>query len=424
MVSEVLVAGGGPAGGCAAAALQRGGCRVTLLESEPFPRFHIGESLLPQANHAFDRIGFQPVIRGSGFVPKFGATFVDEDGLQKFTYDFGQVLGNPGQNTWQVPRAEFDAMLLEHAARLGVEVRRARAQRVQFEGERVLVDVEDATGARQTLAADYLIDATGRAGLLARQLGLRIADPALQRVAAYAHYRGVVPVGEGRRAGDVVVVSCRDLVWFWLIPLPDGVTSVGVVADLAEWQRAGKPEPEALLDDAIGRYPVTARWLRDATRCGPVRFESAFSYDTKAYAGERWLLAGDSGAFLDPVFSSGVMFALYGGLDAADAILRARGGRLPVAALDRKFRRRHGFVRRFVTGFYDPWFRDFYFAPTRRLGLVRAVTRVLAGHWEPSWLDRQRLRLFFHFTRMQRRRAIVPRLHMPEPSLPTASSAT
>jgi flavin-dependent dehydrogenase len=416
MPLDAIVVGGGPAGSSAAAALRRAGSSVTLLESDRFPRFHIGESLLQQANVVFDRIGFQPVIHRSGFVPKFGACFVDERGEQRFTYDFGELLGNPRQHTWQVPRAEFDAMLLDHAQRLGAEVRQARAKSARFDADGVEVELEQ-DGASSRLRARYLVDASGRAGFLARQFGLRQPDPELQKVAAYAHYRGIARPGEGRRAGDIQIVSCADMNWFWFIPLPDGVTSVGIVADFDRWQRDGKPAPEALLAQALARYPVTAAWTGAAERIGPVRFESTFSYATKAYAGARWILAGDAAAFLDPVFSSGVMFAMYGGVDAAEAIRRARGGALAVRALDRRLRRRYEFVRRFVAGFYDPWFRDFYFAPTRRLGLVRAVTGVLAGIWEPSLLDRLRLRLFLRFTRLQRRRAIVPRLHLaPEPA--------
>jgi flavin-dependent dehydrogenase len=419
MQFDVLVIGGGPGGASAAAALARHGRKVALIESDTFPRFHIGESLLPMSNVVFERLGIDAKIRAAGFTKKYGACFLDEDDRHEIVYDFGVAMRDMQTHTWQVPRATFDAMLLQHATDSGAQRIHGRAKAARFDANGVELDVTETSGAARTLRAAVLIDASGRAGFMARRDDLRVPDPELRKVAAYAHFTGI-PRREGRRAGDIRVLSAKDLAWMWVIPLPDGVTSVGVVLDFDLYQQkssgtGARPEPQALLDEYMTRLPVAQKLFANAQRTSEVHFESTFSYRAKRWSGDRYLLVGDAAAFLDPVFSSGVMFAIRGGLDAADAADRAlRDGRpnaFDFAAYDAMQQERYRFVRRFVVGFYDPAFRDLFFAPKPGLGLVRAVTLVLAGFWSPGMLDRLRLKLMFHFARMQRKRAIVPRIH-------------
>jgi len=202
------------------------------------------------------------------------------------------------------------------------------------------------------------------------------------------------------------------------IPLKNGITSVGVVLDVELHQQMGKPEPAALLQQYMTRMPVSQKIFANAVRVSDVNFESTFSYRARQWSGHRYLMVGDAAAFLDPVFSSGVMFAIRGGADAGEAVdaaLRSeRRQALEFTSYDRQQRERYEFVRQFVVGFYDPNFRDLFFSPKPGFGLVRAVTLVLSGFWQPGLLDRLRLRLMFWFAKQQRQRTIVPRIHNPQ----------
>ena len=412
---EVAILGGGPAGATAAAALARKGRRVALLEPDNFPRFHIGESLLSNANAVFRAIGLHPAMHGSAFTKKYGARFLTADGSKDVLFDFTANPKIPEPQTFQVCRADIDLMLLEHAVACGAERLQVRAKEVAITDAGVTIHCDP----ERTLRAQAVIDATGRAGLLARKFGLRERDPDLEKLAVHAHFQGV-PRDEGPRGGDIRIVSHQELGWAWLIPLADGVMSVGFVLELSANEGPGKRPPERLLHDLLADWPVLRRLTAQATRTTPVRVESSFSYRTRRYAGRRFLLAGDAGSFLDPVFSSGVMFALHAGLKAAEALDAALGaGRIATegfGAYDRSQRERYELVRKFVVGFYRPNFRDFFFAPTRRFGLVQAVTAVLGGFWEPSAADRLRLATLFGLAQLQRVVRVVPRVHTPVPA--------
>jgi flavin-dependent dehydrogenase len=272
--------------------------------------------------------------------------------------------------------------------------------------------------------AKAIVDASGRAGFVAKRQGVRVVDEQLRKAAVYAHFRGV-PTDPGQRAGDTRIVSLPKLGWFWFIPLKDGVMSVGAVLDIADYQGRKKGDPAAIFAESVASAPYAAKLLAGAERVSDFSVESGFSYRAQRYCGDRWFLAGDAGSFLDPVFSTGVLMALRSGIEAADAAdagyLQARAR--PAAArarYDRVVRRRYWFVRRFVTGFYDANTRDIFFAPRPYFGITRAVTTVLAGGFDLGWLDRLRLRLFFLLGRLQSRYDLVPRLARtaePEPVL-------
>jgi FADH2-dependent halogenase len=420
-VADVVVVGGGPAGSTAAAALARSGRRVVLFERERFPRFHIGESLLASINDVVAAIGAEDVVTGAGFTPKWGATFMTPDGSVERFADFAISDDVPRPQTWQVPRARFDHLLLGHAAACGADVREEhRVLGVSFDRDGVTVRFRQQSGSdaaepsgrtEQTIRSLALVDASGRASIIGRTFDLRVDEPQLANVALFSHYAGV-PRAEGRRAGDIRVVARRDRGWFWLIPISDELMSVGVVLPRTEFQAQPRLEYEALLGRLIAETPAVARLMVAAERRWPVRVERDFSFGAKRYAGDRWVMAGDAGSFLDPVFSSGVAIAMESGLEAAQAIdaglaagdLTARVFR----RFDRRQRRRYASFRRFVLAFYTPGFRDLFFSsdPPRRM--FTAIITVLAGYWHPSWQARVWLWLFFLTVRLQMRLEFAP----------------
>jgi flavin-dependent dehydrogenase len=409
---DVIVAGGGPAGSTAAAWLARSGHRVILFERDRFPRFHIGESLLASVNDVLLAIGAHDLIRHAGFPEKWGATFLTGDGRIERHADFGVAPGVPMPQTWQVPRAAFDHLLLQHAAASGADVREQhRVLDVAFDDEAVTVTVQG-VGSPGSVRARALIDASGRGALLSRKFNLRIDEPLLANLAVFSHYSGV-PRLDGRRSGDIRIVAREDLGWFWMIPISADLMSVGVVLPKAAARALRDMEPSALLERAIAETPAVARLLSGARREWPVRVEKDYSFGSRAYAGNRWVLAGDAGSFLDPVFSSGVAVALESGLEAAQAVGRGLADdELSVThfgVFARRQAQRYRSFRRFVLGFYTPEFRDLFFSEDPPPRIFNALVTTFAGYWRPSLPTRVWVAVFFLLVRFRRWARIIQR---------------
>ena len=405
---DFAVAGGGPAGASAAISLGQHGHSVVLLERETFPRFHIGESLLSTANDAFAALGVAKQIEDASFPPKWGARLFTHDGQSGRYVDFTDVREVTKPQTYQVCRQEFDRILLERAREVGVNVREGwNVSACEFTPDAAILDVASrGNGGTGRVRVRALVDATGRSGLIARKFSLRSDEPRLANIAIFSHYTNV-PRLKGPRPDDIRLIARSDAGWFWLIPISKELTSVGVVLPKALYHRLANGSSEETLNRTISDTPIVAELMREARREWPVRVEKDFSYSASAYAGDRWILAGDAGSFLDPVFSTGVSIAMESGIEAGGelhrALMRNDFSASGFAAFSRRQRKRFERFRRFVTGFYSPQFRDVFFSPEPPTLIFRSVVTILAGKWNASLWTRFLNQLFFSFVSIQGR---------------------
>ena len=409
---DVAVIGGGPGGSSAATALARRGRRVLLLERDRFPRFHIGESQLPWINGVLDELGARDTVAKAGFVHKWGASFWEIDGAPAAYIDFSAAVETPMPQTYQVPRARFDELLLRHAEQCGVMVHEGhRAIDAVFERDSVTLRFAGPDDAEQTARVAAVVDASGRSGFLSRKIGGYEHDRQLKQVAVHAQYEGIPRPG-GREAGDIRVLTRTDVGWIWLIPLSEAVTSVGAVVPQALHRRESKATAEESLDYYLGNTPAAPALLKDARRVSAARYDADYSYLARSIAGDRWVAVGDASCFLDPIFSTGVLLAMQGGLEAGQAIDEGlRAGDLSArrfAAYERAVRRRYHYFRRFVLGFYDPYFRRLLFRRSRRFGIYEAVLSALSGNWRPSLGTWLRIQVFFAIVELKRWLRIAP----------------
>ena len=412
---DFAVAGGGPAGSSAAIALARRGHSVVLFERETFPRFHIGESLLATANDAFAALGVVDKVEAACFPEKWGARLYTHDGKSGRGVDFADVREITKPQTYQVCRAEFDRILLERAREVGVDVREGfRVTASEFAPDAAILDVASVdNGVPTRVRVRAIVDATGRHGLIARKFNLRTDEPRLANIAIFSHYKNV-PRLAGDRPDDIRLIARSDSGWFWLIPISKDLMSVGVVLPKSLYMQLPNGSPEERLERAIADTPAVAGLMVNAQREWPVRVEKDFSYSASSYAGDRWILAGDAGSFLDPVFSTGVSIAMESGIEAATELDRALArndfSARRFAAFSRRQRRRFKTFRRFVVGFYTPQFRDLFFGPDPPQWLFRGVTTILAGKWNASLWTRFTNHWFFAIVAIQKRFAVTPNL--------------
>jgi flavin-dependent dehydrogenase len=378
-VYDVAVVGGGPGGSTVATHLARGGLRVGLFEREAFPRFKVGESMVPATMLLLERLGaLEPVAEG-GFQVKYGAAFHDQETDLGHTFYF--LKGMPWPNwTYNVPRAEFDTILLEHARKQGVQVHQpVTVGGVAFDAEGVTLETTS-DGECTHQRARFLVDASGRDGLLASRIGRRVRRPNLGKVALFAHYRGADRF-PGIEEGNLRVYLFEGG-WCWWIPFSNGVTSVGAVLH-ARVVKDFAGTPEELFESMVRRCRGVHEHLGQAERITPVHRAANFAYTNMPIVGDRYLCVGDAIAFIDPIFSSGVFIAMRTGELAAEAVLEAfADGRFSArrfAAYERKVWRGVAPFFTFIHKYYEPAFLDLFLQPKNAFGIVTAVLNVLSG---------------------------------------------
>ncbi len=377
---DVAIIGGGPAGAALGAFVAQAGHDVALFERSTFPRFHIGESLVPAVNLTLSRLGVLDALDGLGFPQKRGVQFFTEKGGSRPFY-FSETKDPRLHQTWQVLRGDFDALLLENARDAGVDVSTGvRVTRVECEGDRVGAIVyrpaEATNGDEVTVSARVVVDASGQNGVLARRLGGRRLVGGLENAAIYAHYRNA-KFDHGIDAGSTLIYRITKSSWLWFIPLP-GRASIGLVASAREIADA-EGSPTDILRAAIARSDELSQRLVDAERIGDVRVERDFSYRAQRAGGPGWLLVGDALGFMDPIYSTGLFLSLHSAELGAAAVNEAlsaashgNGTAPDFAGFAKDYELAFDRFLSLVRAFYDP---DFHFGAlardaAHRLGLV------------------------------------------------------
>ena len=412
---DVVVAGAGPGGTATATFLARQGRRVLILEKETFPRFRIGESLLPYGNDVLRDLGVWEKICGGGFMPKFGAEFCTGDKSRMQRFWFGRNLGERYEQSFQVERAKFDQVLLDHAREHGAEVIEGAAvkavENADRPGTRVVFEKD---GRRHEVETRWVVDATGRDAVVGSRLGFeRTASLPAKRLAVYGHFRGVFR-NSGKAAGHITIVRLA-AGWMWFIPLDGEKTSVGLVLPVEEFRRHGGPE--AAWNAVIPANAEAAERLRGAERVGPLHTTGDYSYRFSQFATERVVTVGDAAGFLDPIFSSGVMMALKSARLAAELIGAAdAAGRGLTAGERRRYTRQVGrwmtVYSRMIRAFYDDAGFEVFMNPAPVMRLPWAVAHVVGGNTDLGWGLRLRLAVFYAVCRLQRVLNIAPRIAM------------
>lgn len=361
--TDVVVIGGGPSGSTCSALVAQGGYQVKLFERDYFPRFHIGESLIPETYHVIKRLGMLDKMKSSHFIKKFSVQFVNDRGKLSEPFYFWDNKPHECSQTWQVRRSEFDQALLTNAREHGVDVHEGhRVLEVLFDsaapGRAVGVRVQDDDGNERIVNADVVVDASGQSTVITSRLGLRQWDQDLKKAALWTYFKGAYR-DTGRDEGATIVMQTEGKKgWFWYIPLHDDILSLGVVADYDYLfkSRSGK-DHETIFWEEVARCPGLKGRLDSAIRVEPFRAAKEYTYRASTCAGDGWVTIGDAFGFLDPLYSSGVLLALKSGSLAADAICDGlKSGDTSAAQLgcwETEFVQGMNRMRRLVCEYYD-----------------------------------------------------------------------
>ncbi|HJZ59801.1 MAG TPA: NAD(P)/FAD-dependent oxidoreductase [Gemmataceae bacterium] len=356
---DVIVIGGGPAGATVSTILAQKGYAVELFEREHFPRFHIGESMIPNTYFPIQRTGLLEKMKKSHFTKKHSVQFINQHGKLSEPFFFWDNKPHESSQTWQVRRSEFDQLHLDHARENGVKVYEgARVLEVIFEGKRAVgVRVKPENEPEREVRSKVVIDASGQSTLIIDRFGLREWDPKLKKAALWTYWKGARR-DTGRDKGATLVIQTKGKTgWFWYIPLHDDIISVGVVADHDYLFKRGTKDPEAVYFEEVANAPGLQLLIKDATRCDIFRIQKEYTYRAKQAAGDGWCLVGDAFGFLDPLYSSGLLLAMQAGSMAADTIAEGiEKGDTSEAQLrkwEKPFLQGMDRIRRLVCEYYD-----------------------------------------------------------------------
>lgn len=388
--TDVIVIGGGPAGSTVSTLLAQRGIRVQLFERERFPRFHIGESLIPETYWVLQRLNLIEKLKASHFVKKHSVQFVNDSGRISTPFYFFDNKPHECSTTWQVLRSEFDELLLRNAEEHGVHVHEeARVLDIILENDRAVgALVSDKNGSTRRVSAQVVVDASGQSSLMINKLGLRVADPKLNKGAIWTYFKGAYR-DSGKDEGVTLVMQTKDKKgWFWYIPQHDDMVSVGVVGDF-EYLFTGRKDHETTFQEELDRCPIAKRRVEIGARATRFYATKDYTYRSSRVSGDGWVLVGDAFGFLDPLYSSGVLLALRSGELAADNIAEALAigdtSRAQLGKWEADFVRGMNRMRRLVCEYYD----GFSFgAFVRRFPSLRgAVTDLLIGDLFKEELD-------------------------------------
>ena len=355
---DVVVIGGGPAGSTTSTILAQGGLKVGLFERETFPRFHIGESLIPETYWVLKRLNMLEKMQQSHFVKKHSVQFVNAHGKESAPFYFWDNKPHECSQTWQVVRSEFDQMLLENAREHGVDAHEGvHVVEVLFDGDQATGVAIKQDGQRKEIRAQVVVDASGQAALLMNRMKLRIWDPVLNKGAIWTYWESAYR-DSGRDEGATMVLQTpgKDG-WFWYIPQHDNIVSLGVVAPFDYLFKGRKGDHEATYFEEVEKTPAVKKRIANARRATGFFATRDYSYRSTQVAGNGWVLVGDAFGFLDPLYSSGVLLALKSGELAADAIIDGlKKGETSAAQLGRwgnNFNQGVDRMRRLVCEYYD-----------------------------------------------------------------------
>jgi flavin-dependent dehydrogenase len=411
---DVLVIGGGPAGTTVAPLLAEKGYRVVLLEKAHHPRFHIGESLLPANLPLFEQLGVADEVRAIG-MEKWGAEFVSPEHDMAQVFHFAEAWNKDMPYAYQVPRAEFDTILIRNAAAKGVEVHEGcKAKAVDFKPDNTAtVRAEHDDGRTVEYKARFVVDASGRDTFLANRFQIKHRNPKHNSSAVYGHFSGARR-HEGQAEGNITILWFEHG-WFWFIPMMNDITSVGMVTWPYYMKTKGERSLQRFLMDGIARCPMLAERLKMATLINEVEATGNFSYISERNHGDNYLLLGDAYAFIDPVFSSGVLFAMASGVIGAEAIDSCLRNPAQAPAALKRFDRqlKHGpkEFSWFIYRMTNPIMRDFFMYPKNIFRVKEALLSVLAGDIfgkTPIWRSIRMFKLLYYIANViQPKRAFM-----------------
>jgi flavin-dependent dehydrogenase len=410
---DVAIIGGGPAGAAAGTQLAKAGLKPVILEKEKFPRFCIGESLLPFGNILLKQLGVWNQMEEAGFLRKYGAEFCTGDKTRLRRFWFGQTLGASCEYSYQVERSKFDHLLLKNARSHGCQVHEeTRVKSIEnLDSPEMKLLCETPQGAL-SINARWIIDASGRNAFTGKKLGMRRnSTQKKRRVAIYGHFQGVFR-NAGKAEGHITIARISDA-WFWLIPLADNKTSIGLVVPSERVFKTNDRTLDDIFHEAVEATPEVKDRMKGASPLGPLRATGDYSWKFSSFASSRVVLAGDAAGFIDPIFSSGVMLALKSSMRAAELIIRAEKSKRRLNRFERFYYTRQvmGWMRnysRLIVPFYEKAGFEVFMNPAAFLQIPSSIARLVGGQTEQGLVDYIRIELFGTICRLQRFLPVAP----------------